>query len=375
MPIDFGSGSTSGIMGIAYNRLKNHLAIDPGPTRIFSEMMQLAVPDMELVERLHGDIVTNDYRFDVTGWRAWDLPDGTPARVPENWNLHRRGDGWVILDGDRVVYRMPAGCLYFEWGDPIFADATPADIDRWEMPLLTDEQLDYLSRMSRELYDGTDYCVKTTLMGSVYEAGYAVRGMGQFLMDLMLDRPLAEAIMNKFCEGHMRNFDLFHEAVQGRCDVIWIGDDLGTQKSPQISPDLYHEVIWPFHCRQYQHYKSKGDYRLVLHSCGSIMPLIEDLIEAGIDGLNPVQFTAENMDPRELKERFGDRIVFWGGGVSNLVLQNGTPEEVAAEVKEMCEIFKPGGGFVWNPIHNIQATVPPENIVAAYEAAWDAAPY
>jgi len=373
IPIDFGSGSTCGIMGAAYQRLKEYLGIDPGPTRLYHLMMQLAIPDLEIIERLHGDVVANDFRFRVDKWKPW-VPSGGPSMlVPEQWDL-RRGDAeWLAMDGDRVDLRMPDGCPYFEQVEPPLAAATAAEIERWEMPLLTDEDCAFIERRSRELYEGTDYCIKFTLMGSVYEAAYALRGMERFMMDLMLDRPLAEMLMDRLVEGHMKNFDLFHQAVQGRCDVIWIGDDLGSQKSLQISPDLYREVIFPRHKRLYAHIKTPGAYRLVLHSCGSIAPLIEDLIEAGIDGLNPVQITAENMDPRMLKKRFGERLLFWGGGVDTQhVLENGTPEEVAENTRDLCEIFKPGGGFVWNTIHNIQATVPPENIVAAYDAACDA---
>jgi uroporphyrinogen decarboxylase len=143
-----------------------------------------------------------------------------------------------------------------------------------------------------------------------------------------------------------------------------------------MSPQLYREAIFPRQKRLYQYLKRTGDYYLVLHCCGAILPLIEDLIEAGIDGLNPVQITAKDMDPRVLKQRFGDRLVFWGGGVDTQhILQNGTPRQVAENVRELCAIFKPGGGFVWNPIHNIQATVPPENIVAACDAAYECAGY
>lgn len=376
MPIDFGSGSTCGIMGVAYNKLKNHLGIDPGPTRIYNLQMQLAIPDIEIIERLHGDIIANDERFCAKKWIPWKLTDDSDALIPDHWNIQRKADEWVLMDGERVDMRMPNGCFYFEQGEPALAEASMSDIEKWQLPALTDEHLEYLARHARKLYDGTDMCVKYTLRGSMYEGAQNLRGWERFMYDLALDRPLAETLLDKFCEGYMRNFDQFHQAVEGRCDVIWVGDDLGTQKAPQINPDLYRELIFPRHRRLYQHVKSKGDYLIGLHSCGSIRPFLEHLIEAGIDAINPVQITAENMDPCELKERFGDRLVFWGGGVNTQhILQFGAPEEVAANVEELCAIFKPGGGFVWGPIHNIQATVPPENIVAAYDAAYRCAEY
>ena len=373
MPIDFGSGSTCGIMGVAYQRLKDYLGIDPGPTRVYHLMMQLAIPDLEIIDRLHGDVVANDFRYRIDAWRPWTLPGGVEAMIPAAWDLRRGVNEWRVMAGERLDLRMPDGCYYFEQVAPPLADATAAEIDAWKMPLLTDEDCAFLERRSRELYDNTDYFIKFTLMGSIYEGAHALRGMERFMMDLMLDRPMAQALMDRLLEGHMKNFDLFHQAVQGRCDIVWVGDDLGSQKGLQIGPDLYREVILPRHRKLYSHVKAPGNYFLGLHCCGSIVPILDDLIDAGIDVLNPVQITADNMDPRMLKERFGDRLAFWGGGVDTQhILQNGTPEEVAANTRELCEIFKPGGGFVWNTIHNIQATVPPENIVAAFDAAHDA---
>ncbi len=377
MPIDFGSGSSSGIHGIAYHRLKRQLGVaTEKPVRLYALMMQLAIPDMEVIERLHGDIIAYDQRHMVSGWKPWTLTDGAPSLIPDHWPITRRGDEWVVMNGDRVDMRMPAGCYYFERVEPLMANYTAAQLDRWNMPLYTDEELEYLAHKSREVHDGTDYCVKFTLGASLYEGGHALRGNEQFFIDLVTDRGFALALMEKLCEGYVTNFDLFRQAVGHRCDVIWVGDDLGTQRSPQISPQMYREMVFPLHRRLYRHIKQTSPFFIVLHSCGSIMPLLDDLIEAGIDGINPVQITADNMDPRTLKERFGDRLVFWGGGVDTQhVLQNGTPEQVRENVRQLCEIFKPGGGFVWNTIHNIQATVPPENIVAAYNAAFEFAAY
>ena len=377
MPIDFGSGSTSGIHGIAYHRLKRHLTVAADkPVRLYALMMQLAIPDMEVIERLHGDVISYDQRHMAKGWKPWTLTDGSPALIPDHWPITRHGDEWRVMDGERIDMRMPRDCYYFERVEPPMANYTPAQLDQWQMPLYTDEELEYLAQKSREVYDGTDYCVKFTLAASLYEGAHALRGNEQFYIDLATDRGFAEALMEKLCEGHLKNFDLFRQAVGHRCDVIWVGDDLGTQRSLQISPQMYRELVFPRHCRLYRHIKRNSSFYIVLHSCGSIMPLLDDLIEAGIDGINPVQITADNMDPRMLKQRFGDRLLFWGGGVDTQhILQNGTPGQVRENVRQLCETFKPGGGFVWNTIHNIQATVPPENIAAAYDAACDFARY
>jgi uroporphyrinogen decarboxylase len=338
--------------------------------------MQLAIPDMEVIERLHGDVIAYDTRHMAKGWKPWTLTDGTPSLIPSHWPITRHDDEWRVMDGARIDMRMPRDCYYFDRVEPPLADCTAAQLDKWTMPLYTDEELEYLARQSRAVYDETEYSVKYTLAASIYEGAHALRGNERFYIDLATDRGFAETLMEKLCEGNMKNFDLFQQAVGPRCDVIWVGDDLGTQRSLQISPQMYREMVFPRHRRIYQHIKRNSEFFIVLHSCGSIMPLLDDLIEAGIDGINPVQITADNMDPRTLKERFGDRLLFWGGGVDTQhVLQNGTPEQVRENVRQLCAAFKPGGGFVWNTIHNIQATVPPENIAAAYDAAFDFAAY
>jgi len=212
--------------------------------------------------------------------------------------------------------------------------------------------------------------------GNILEYGQTLRGWEKFMMDLALNQRFAEDLMDKLVEVHLKNLEVYLQAVGDYIQIIQMGDDLGTQNAPQISPDMYRELIKPRHKNIYQYVKKHSQLFLFLHSCGAIYELIPDLIDAGVEILNPVQTSAKNMDPEKLKIEFGDKITFWGGGVDTQhVLPEGTPDEIAAQVKERIRIFAPGGGFVFTPVHNIQANVPPENMVAAYDTVIKARNY
>ena len=190
------------------------------------------------------------------------------------------------------------------------------------------------------------------------------------MMDLAEGGAFCDYLLDHMCDNIMHNLGLYMEAVGDLLDVIVFGDDLGTQAAPQLSPDLYQETIHPRHKRLYSYVRSHyPECRVFLHSCGSIHDLIPMLIDEGVQVLNPVQTSATNMDPRELKKRFGADLVFWGGGLdTQKVLPTGTPQDVRRMVLERMEILAPGGGFVFCQIHNIQANVPPANILAMYNA-------
>jgi uroporphyrinogen decarboxylase len=207
--------------------------------------------------------------------------------------------------------------------------------------------------------------------GSILEAGQGLRGWEQFMIDLAQGGPFLEALLEKLTEFHLANLARYLDAVGPCIQIIVMVDDLGTQHGLQISPQMYRRWIKPCHTRIYgyvhQHYPQ---IYVFLHSCGSIYPLIPDLIEAGVQILNPVQISAAGMDPVRLKREFGAHLTFWGGGCDTQhTLPCGTPAEVVAEVKRLLDIFAPGGGYVFNQVHNIQADVPPENIVAMLETA------
>ncbi len=374
VPIDLGAMRSTGIMAIAYNRLKEYLGVTGGATRVYDMGQQLAEPEAWLLERFHVDVVdlTNTFGRNSDDWAEWTLPDGSPALVPKAWYPVSRDGGWVLTDGLHDLARMPADGYYFDqiyW--PLAEASTLKDIQNYSWPYFTDEELRSLEQKARQLQEETDFAIMGSFGGSILEWGQGLRGWENFMIDLAMRTPFVQELMDKMVEVHLKNLEGFLQAVGDYIQIIEMGDDLGTQTATQISPDMYRELIKPRHKAIYQYAKKHSNLFLFLHSCGSVYDLIPDLIDAGVDILNPVQTSAAKMEPARLKAEFGKKLTFWGGGVdTQTVLPNATPEEIEAHVKKRLEIFAPGGGFVFCPVHNIQANVPPENIVAAYDAAF-----
>jgi uroporphyrinogen decarboxylase len=203
-----------------------------------------------------------------------------------------------------------------------------------------------------------------------------MRGLERWFMDMIEQPEFCEALIDQTLRFWLDWFDAFLAEVGDVVDVIMIGDDLAGQGGPLFQPDFYRRVVKPRHKRLVQSIKSRTTAKIWYHTCGACQGYIPDLLDNGIDILNPVQISAASMDPTELKSRFGQRLVFWGGGIdSQHVLPLADPEAVRQHVRRNVEIFKPGGGYVFNNVHNIQAGVPAENIVAMYDAAYEAGFY
>ncbi|MDW7679097.1 MAG: uroporphyrinogen decarboxylase family protein [bacterium] len=373
VPIDMGAMRSTGIMAIAYNKLKQHLGIKGGKTRVYDIGQQLAEPEPEILERFQVDVIdlANTMGRENDDWKDWQLPDGSPGQVHQLFYPQRINNEWVLMDGNRIAARMPDGCLYFESCNPPLEQATSArDIENHSWFYFKDEDLKMLEQQAKRYYEETDYAIMGGFGGNILEMGQALRGWAKFMMDLVINRSFAEDLMAKLTEVHLKNLQGYLQATSGYIQIIQMGDDLGTQSSPQISPDMYRELIKPHHQLIYRYVKEHSNLYVFLHSCGSIYEFIQDLIEAGIDILNPVQTSAKNMEPLRLKQEFGDKITFWGGGIDTQhILPEGSLEEIKQQVIERIRIFAPGGGFVFTPVHNIQATILPEAIVAVYDTA------
>ncbi|MCL6518574.1 MAG: methyltransferase [Armatimonadetes bacterium] len=376
VPIDFGGMRSTGIMAIAYNKLKAYLGITGGETRVYDTMQQLALPEPQILERFHVDVIDLNNtlgRFEEE-WKDWTLPDGSPAKVPVDFNPIREGDCLVVKDSlGRVQMRMPDGCLYFEPCFNPLADAyTFADVDRlFEMKPVEPKDLLSMQERAKWLYENTDYAIMLGFGGNILEGGQNAFGWERFMTEIALNTALVEYALDKMVEVYMENLRIYLEMLGGYIQLIQMGDDLGTQIATMLSPDLYRRVVKPRHAKQYWYVREHSDVHVFLHACGSCWEIMGDLIEEGVEALNPVQTSAAGMDPRRLKKEFGDKLTFWGGGCdTQSVLPNATPEEIKQHVKERIEIFAPGGGFVFTQIHNVQANVPPQNVVACYDAAW-----
>ena len=389
VPIDLGGMTSTGISARSYDKLKALVGMRT-PTRVLDPLLMIAIVEQEVLKRFHGDVMPVNVPY-IPAAGASDascvartLSDGTPVLFPPGTRIREEADGaWTLLkpDGTPTNMRMPRDGYYFD--DTTFNRGAGIDPARFhptsEIP---EETLRALEEYSGRLYRETDYA----LLGW----GYAINFLGlsisfdpassitqgqpdEWMMMLMTEKETCHEMMDRAVDAAIKCLGLVEQAAGKYCFAWGVAsDDSGTQRGEFISPDLWAEMIKPHYTRLCSWVHSHSKMKTFMHSCGSIPHLIPHLIEAGIDIINPVQTSAAGMDPATLKRQFGDKIVFWGGGCdTQSVLPNATPEEVKKHVKERLGIFAPGGGFTFSQVHNIQAKVPPENILAMLEAAFE----
>lgn len=379
VPIDLGGMDSTTIMGAAYTRLKKHLGMKGGHTRLYTfELISLVEEPVRKWAR--ADVVP--ILLLPHRWRRWTLSDRSECEIPERWNPEQQSDGsWVIRGsaGD-IVARMPSGGYFFDpVNPPLSGCETVADLDKHadtiasaDWPFWVDDTFEDLRERGRRLREETDAAIMGNFSVHILASGQGLRGYDIFLMDLLLNPKLAEAIMDRLADTFIARFDHYIDAVGPYVDIINVNDDLGGQDRLLMSPKTYRKLVKPYQRKIYEYIHSKTDARLFLHSDGAIRDIIPDLIEIGVNILNPIQHTAVGMDSAELKREFGRDLVFWGGGVdTQSTLPYGTPAEVRAEVRKQLDILMPGGGYVFNTMHNILHEVPAENIVAMYETVWE----
>ena len=386
VPIDFGGHRSSGIAAIAYRKLRDALGLEQRPIRVYDPIQQLAVVDEDVLDRFAVDTIElgRGFALDDEHWTDWTLPDGSPCQMPV-WAVPEREEGrWVLKsESGRVLGQMPDGAIYFEqtyW--PFFQDD---DLDRmpeamaecmWIAmrtppgPLVAGQYGDQaMVEGARRLRQRTDRAVLGLFGGNLLEIGQFLYRNDKFLTLLAADPKRVHEFLDRLLEIHLANLERFLSLVGPYIDVILFGDDLGMQTGPQMSPAMYREFFKPRHAKMWQRAKQLADVKVKLHCCGGVRPLLGDLIEAGLDAINPVQVSCAGMDARELKAEFGERLTFWGGGCdTRWILSRGTPQEIRQHVKEQVAILSPGGGFVFQQVHNVLANVPPENVIAMLDA-------
>ncbi len=377
VPIDLGGNGNTGIQAICYNKLKAYLGIEEGQTRVYDAMQQLAIVEKPILERFHVDVISMANRFgaEPEAWKPSVLPDGSEAHVPLSFSPESDGAGGHVIRNARgeVTMRAPKGCLYYEpCYHPLAHMETVAEIEDWNPRMMSDAFLDGQRAQAKFLCENTDYAIQGSFGGNILETGQSLRGWSQFMIDMAADPEFTHAMLDKLVGAYLVNIKRYLDAVGDYIQTIYMGDDLGTQSALQLSLPMYREYVKPRHKAVYQYVRRHSDVAVYMHSCGAIYDVIPDLIEEGIQALNPVQTSAEGMDPKRLKEEFGDRLTFWGGGCdTQSVLQSASPAEIREHVRERMEILKPGGGFIFSQVHNIQADVPPENVVAMLDAAYE----
>lgn len=389
VPLDLGATPSSGISAIAYGKLKSHLGMTAGHTRIYDVVQQLAQPENSLLDRFHVDTVDVGRAFntDDSHWYDIILADGQPAQYPAWFRPELLPDGSRIAraaDGT-VIARMPKDGTFFDqtcfpWldGYPGNFQSLPEAMGKVHWAALVHSPWDHaaepgfwqeLRKRAIALRERTDSALIIVAGCNLFEWGTFLRRMDNFLMDLRADQRSVEKLLDALMEVHLSTLEKVCRAVGDVCDILRFGDDLGTNDGPFMSPNLYSRLFKPRHTRLCEYVHKNSQMKTFLHSCGSIYRLLPDLIEAGYDIINPVQTNCRDMEPEKLKRDFGKDICFWGGGCdTRSVLNHGASEEVRQHVLRRLETFAPGGGFVFNTVHNILPDVPPENIVAMYEA-------
>ena len=394
VPIDLGGTPMTGIAAGTLDRLRKALGLPDKQVKVDEPYQILGQVDDDLRRALGIDTVGLvsrgtffGFRNDV-GWKPWRLQDGTEVLISKQfeYTVDERGDTLVYPAGDRTAApsgRLPRGGYYFDAivrQQPLDEDNVDPREYAEQFGVLSDTDLEWYSRQAEQLYRDTDYAIVSALspgaLGDVAMVPAVEMAQPKGPRDpaiwyefLLTHTEYVREVFALQTEVGLKNLELFRQAVGDKIEAIVVsGTDFGTQRGPFLSPDMFRDLWQPFYKRLNDWVHQNTDWKTFFHTCGSVRALIEDFIAAGVDILNPVQCSAEGMDAQRLKDDFGDRITFWGGGVDTQhVLPFGTPDDVRRQVAERVRIFRPGGRFVFNTIHNIQQGVPVENVLAMFE--------
>jgi uroporphyrinogen decarboxylase len=358
IPIDLGATIVSSITRSSYIALKGHLGLPLEEIKMLDYVQQLPYLDGALMDRFGVD------------FRMVQLPAATAPGL----EVFEEGDYYAFIDRWGSKLHMPKeGGLYFDWVDFPIKEPTMEALDQYNWPRPDPQAYNVeLGLQARDLYEKTDFALvgSAVIGGGIFEQPARTMGLENFLMALITEPKFADRLMEQITDIYIESCNNYLDEVGPYIQVFTYWDDVNTQDGWMIRPDIFRNMIKPKERRLVEAIKNKTDAKIFFHGCGATFDLIPDLIDVGFDILNPVQVSARGMDTRRLKHEYGRDITFWGGGVdTQQVLPFGSPTEVTDEVKRRIDDLAPGGGFVFAAIHNIQAFVPPENIVAAFDTA------
>jgi uroporphyrinogen decarboxylase len=358
VPIDLGGTIVTSICKQVYLELNRHLDLPAEETRMLDHVQQLPYVSEAMLQRFGVD------------FRMVQLPAATTSVV----DIFEEGDHYAFIDRWGSKLHMPKSRgYYFDWVDFPIKESTMAALDAYAWPRPDTAEVNAkLGQQAKHLYENSEHALvgSAVIGGGIFEQPARVMGLQNFFMALVSEPAFADRLMEKITDIYIESCNNYLDQVGPYIQVFTYWDDIAGQNGWLIRPELYRKVIKPKQKRLVEAIKKKTDAKLFYHSCGASRDLIPDLIDIGFDILNPVQVSAKGMDTKELKAQFGRDIVFWGGGVDTQhVLPFGKPQEVVDEVKRRIDDLAPGGGFVFAAVHNIQALVPPENIVAAFDTA------
>jgi uroporphyrinogen decarboxylase len=390
VPVDLGSTPSSGISTIAYYNLKEHLGLTEGHTRVYDVVQQLAQPEDNIIERFGIDVLDVGRMFNTRDedWYNITLLTGQEVQFPAWFKPVDNGrGGWDAFapDGTRIATMPNKISTFFDQTYFPYLDDYPSDYKdlpkvmpkiMWaglvHSPWDHADEADFWQQLREKaiyLRQNTDKALMIVAGCNLFEWGTFLRRLDNFLMDLLLQPAEVERLLDALMEIHLQTLENVCNAVGDVVDIIRFGDDLGMDQGPFMPPAVYRKLFKPRHTMLCNYVKEHSQMHTFLHSCGSIYKVMPDLIEAGFEIINPVQTTSRDMEPARLKKEFGNDITFWGGGADTRhILNRATPAKVKDHVKRNLDIFMPGGGFVFNTVHNILPDVPPENIVAMFEA-------
>ena len=381
IPVDLGSSTVTGISAIAYNNLKRFLGIE-STTRVFDVVQQLASVDIKIIDMLGVDALDIN-RLSVEGdnWYGITLYDGSNAEYPSWFRPQKAADGshYTLDNEGTVLSKMASGATFFdqmyfpyENGYPDTLDNLKNDLKKISWVVHSHASNLNATELRERLLKLKEDTGKALVMSGgvkLLELGFFIRRMDNFLMDLMIDDNKLSELLDILVEMHLAGLEKKCRSLGDIVEVIRFGDDLGMTSGPFMDIDTFRRIFKPRYKVLCDYVKKNSSMKIFMHSCGSIKQFIPDLIEVGFDIINPVQTNCYDMDPVVLKREFGKEISFWGGGVDTAsVINRATPDEVRKDVLSRCEILSKDGGFVFAPIHNILSEVPPQNIMAAYNA-------
>jgi hypothetical protein len=395
VPLDLGASVVTGMHVSSVYLLRQALKLDlPGtPVKVVEVYQMLGEIGSDLMAALGVDVVglqppTGMFGFPYAGWKPWTTFDGTPVLVPEGFNTRPEPNGDILMypQGDRSAPpsgRMPRGGWYFDAivrQPPIDDEKLNVNDNLEEFGPVSDEDLSYFAREVGRL-EATGKAILANVGGTAFgdialvpapwlKHPRGIRDIAEWYMSTVSRRDYVYQVFERQCEIALQNLARIAARVGDRVSVVFLtGTDFGAQSGSFISPKTYRDLYLPFQKQLNDWVHRNTTWKTFIHSCGSVINLIPDFVAAGFDILNPVQTSAAGMDPHTLKARFGDQLTFWGGGVdTQQVLPFGTPDQIRQQVRERIQLFGAGGGFVFNTIHNVQARIPAENLLALYQA-------
>ena len=389
VPVDLGATRSGGISTIAYNNLLKYLGIQE-EVFMFDFQQQLCWPSEAILEKFHIDVIDAGRKLmeERDKWKEFVMNDGSTALLPTLYNYKNDKEKELELysASGKLVGRKPASSLYvdqvyFPWGDmdaiPEIINAAEFGDELWGIPS-TPWLYDYMSEAGlakiksevEALYQDTQYGMFLDLgFPGLFELGMYMRGMENWFCDLMLDEAGVDRMLDAFTEQIIERVNRVIPQIGDKLDVVRLyHDDMGNQNEMALSPEILRKHQFPKYREIIAAVRKATDAKIMLHSCGSIAPIIPDIIDLGVDIINPLQMNCKNMDISFIKKEYGRDITLWGGGCDAVkVLSDGTVDQVKDHVKEMLDTCMKDGGFVFCNTHNIQADIPPEKIVAIYE--------